>query len=285
MLPDKPKNIALLYNSFAASGKSVAVSEKIAAMLSVQNITHSCFMNDWPEHFNPFSDVFIVGGDGTFNFFVNKYTGMQLPLTLFKGGTGNDFHGLLYGDLILEQQLHIALSKPPQPVDIGKCNNRYFVNEAGFGFEGEVVRALTGRKKRPGKTSFMLTILKKIFSYRSKSYNIKTGEISIAGKKMLVDVCNGRRAGGGFLIAPEALINDGLFDIVITDALTPFQRLRFLPVMEKGKHLGLGFIRFFRTEHITIESDQPIQYHLDGEYFEAEKIEIEIIPGCLNIRF
>jgi diacylglycerol kinase (ATP) len=285
MFAGNPKNIALLCNTFAASGKSAPVSEKIAALLSAQNIRYSCFTNNWPNQFDQFTDIFIVGGDGTLNYFINKYPNIKLPLAFFKGGTGNDFHGLLYGPQTLEQQLQTALNNVPKPADIGKCNHRYFINEAGIGFEGEVVHTLTGQKKRPGKASFMLTILKKIFSYRSRYYTITAGEIVITGKKLLVDVCNGQRAGGGFFIAPEAKINDGLFDIVIANALTPFQRLRFLPVMEKGKHLPLKFIRHFRTKKIIIESDTIIQYHLDGEYFEAEKLELELLPAQLQIRY
>ena len=76
-----------------------------------------------------------------------------------------------------------------------------------------------------------------------------------------------------------------MFDIVIADALSPFQRLRYLPVIEKGKHLGLPFIQHFLTDKITVESEEPIQFHLDGEYAEAQKLEIEILPAALNFRY
>jgi diacylglycerol kinase (ATP) len=114
---------------------------------------------------------------------------------------------------------------------------------------------------------------------------IKSAKQNLAGKKLLVDISNGRRAGGGFHIAPEAKANDGLFDIIIADALSPFQRLLYLPVIEKGKHMNLSFIQHFRTKKICIESDQPIQYHLDGEYGEAQKLEIVILPDALNFRY
>ena len=100
----------------------------------------------------------------------------------------------------------------------------------------------------------------------------------------MVDISNGRRAGGGFYVAPEAKADDGLFDVVIVDALTPLQRLRYLPVIEKGKHLHLSFIHHFRTTNITIESNELIQYHLDGEYDEAKELEIEILPAALSFR-
>ena len=279
------KNIALVCNNLAGAGRAVTLTEAIAQGLTAKNITHTILREAWPDHFSDFTDIFIVGGDGTLNYFINRYPGIKLPLVIFKGGTGNDFHWLLYGNKTMGEQLETALVEVAKPIDIGKCNDRYFINGVGIGFEGQVAKALTGKKKRPGKASFLITILKKIVTYRSKNYSIKSAERNLSGKKLLVDIANGRRAGGGFHIAPKAKADDGLFDIVIADALSPFERLRYLPVIEKGKHLYLSFIHHFRTTNICIECDQLIQYHLDGEYNEARKIEIEIFPAALRFRF
>lgn len=279
------KNIAIVCNPLAGAGRSVSLADALAEKLKEKKIENTTFKDAWPQHFDCFTDVFISGGDGTLNFFINKYPGIKLPLVIFKGGTGNDFHWLLYGNKTMEEQLETILQSDPKPVDIGKCNTKYFINGIGIGFEGEVAKALTGKKKHPGKTSFLLTILKKIFTYQSKNYSIGSAEQTLSGKKLLVDISNGRRAGGGFHIAPQAEADDGLFDIVIVDALNSLQRLRYLPVIEKGKHLHLPFIHYFRLTNINLESDRLIQYHLDGEYYEAQKLEIQIQPAALNFLF
>ncbi|CAN5599920.1 diacylglycerol kinase family lipid kinase [soil metagenome] len=279
------KNIAVLCNLHAGSGRAGTCGERIAAELSVKNIIHTIFTNAWPKHFGDFTDIFIVGGDGTLNYFINQYPGICLPLVLFKGGTGNDFQWLLYGTKTLDEQLEVALYADAKPIDIGICNGRYFINGVGIGFEGAVVKALTGRQKLPGKTSFLFTILKKIFAYRSATYTIQCGDKTIAGRKLLLDISNGRRAGGGFHIAPNAAANDGLLDVIIADALTVLMRLRYLPVIEKGKHLSLPFIHHFHTTNIVVKSDEPMPYHMDGEYFEADKITIKMIPGALSFRY
>lgn len=279
------KNIAIVCNQLAGVGKAVILAEKIAGAISQKQIPYSLFKEKWPDDFDGFTDVWIAGGDGTLNYFINHYPEIKLPLVIFNGGTGNDFHWLLYGNKTFEEQLQTALHENPKPIDIGKCNDRYFINGVGTGFEGEVAKALTGKKKLLGKTSFLITILKKIFSFRSKNYSIKSAEQNLSGKKLLIDVSNGCRAGGGFHIAPEAKANDGLFDVVIADALTPFQRLRYLPVIEKGKHLQLSFITHFHTKQINIGSDSVIQYHLDGEYYEDKGLEIEMLAGHLLFRY
>ena len=279
------KNIAIVCNSLAGVGKAVILAQKLEKELVKQQIDNTLIIKNWPVDFNSFSDVWIVGGDGTLNYFINHYPDIKMPLVIFKGGTGNDFHWLLYGDKTFEEQLQVALNEPPKPIDIGKCNDRYFINGIGIGFEGEVARALTGKKKMLGKASFLITILKKIFSYRSKTYSVKSIEHNFSGTKLLVDVTNGRRAGGGFHVAPTAKADDGLFDVVIADPLNSLQRLRWLPVIEKGKHLGQSFIQHFHAKNITIESDTPMQSHLDGEYYESLKFEIEILEGKILFRY
>lgn len=279
------KNIAVVCNAIAGSGRAVIVAENITRDLLKKGIAHTLFKDLWPVNFNGFTAVFIAGGDGTLNYFINYYPGIQLPLVIFNGGTGNDFYWLLYGNKSFDKQMETVLSVNPKPIDIGKCNNQYFINGVGIGFEGEVAKALTGKKKMAGKTSFLITILKKIFTYRCKNYTIRSANQLVNGKKLLVDISNGRRAGGGFHIAPEAKADDGFFDVIIADALNPFERLRYLPVIEKGKHLGLSFITHFHTKNLTVESEGIIQYHLDGEYFETKRLSIEILPGKLNFLF
>jgi len=279
------KNIAILCNQLAGVGRAVALSQRITKELSTKQISHSFFKENWPADFNDFTDIWIVGGDGTLNYFVNHYPDIKLPLVIFNGGTGNDFHWLLYGKIDLEEQLQLALSASPKPIDLGKCNDRFFINGVGVGFEGEVAKSLTGKKKRAGKASFMAMILRKIFSYHSTTYRVIADDKTMATKKyMIIDVSNGSRAGGGFHIAPQAKANDGLFDIVLIDAMAPLKRLRWLPVIEKGKHLGLSFVQHLRAKKIIIESNSAIQSHLDGKNYATNKLEIEILPGKLLFR-
>lgn len=286
MQPAFQKNIAVLCNPLAGAGKAVVLAEKILIELSGKQIPYSFFKETWPLSFDGFTDAWIVGGDGTLNYFVNHYPDIKLPLVIFNGGTGNDFHWLLYGKISLEEQLKIALSAEPKPIDLGQCNEKYFINGVGVGFEGEVARSLTGKKKRAGKASFMAMILRKIFSYHSALYCITIDDKPFPEKKyLIVDISNGSRAGGGFHVAPEAKADDGLFDIVLSDALHSLKRLRWLPVIEKGKHLELPFINHSKAKKINIESDAVIQFHLDGEYYSADKLKVKIIPGHLMFRY
>ena len=279
------KNIAIICNPIAGSGRAIELAKKISVALDNRNIPNGLFEKQWPSDLVSFTDIFIVGGDGTLNYFINQYPDILTPLAIFDGGTGNDFHWLLYGEKKFEEQLALVLTTTAKPIDIGKCNEKFFINGVGIGFDGSVAKSLTGKKKKAGKTSFLIAILKKIFYYRSKSYSIISAEKKEDGKKLLIGVANGRRAGGGFHIAPEAVADDGLFDVITVAAMNPLKRLKYLPVIEKGKHLDLPFIQYFKTKKIQIESVGPMDIHLDGEYYSDDKVTIEILPGKLLFRY
>jgi diacylglycerol kinase family enzyme len=279
------RNIAIACNPLAGVGKAITLAEKIAAALKKRQIVFILFKGNWPADFSVFTDVWIIGGDGTLNYFINHYPEIKLPLVIFNGGTGNDVHSLLYGDKTFEEQLQTALAAEPRLIDAGKCNEKYFMNGVGIGFEGAIAKSLRGKKKKPGKTSFMGAILRKIFFYSSKKYKVSSGEHDGESKHLLISVMNGHRAGGGIHIAPAAAIDDGWMDVVMVDKLSPLLRLRWLPVIEKGKHLGLSFIKHFRIRKIIVTSERLIQSHLDGEYYEASRLEIEILPGKYLFRY
>jgi len=269
-----------------ANWRAVLLTERISSELVNRKISFTVHTDEWPDDFEGYADVWIIGGDGTLNYFINKYKELKLPLVIFNGGTGNDFHWFLYGEINFEKQIETVLAVVPRPIDIGKCNDRLFINGVGIGFEGEVARELTGKKKRAGKTSFMITVLKKIFSYQSKTYQITTDGKSFARKKyLIIDINNGSRAGGGFHVAPLASVSDGLFDLVVIETLRPIKRLRWLPVIENGKHLKLPFVNYSTVKKILIESDDLIQFHLDGEYYSTDKMEIEIISNKFLFRY
>lgn len=275
--------IAIVTNTLAGSGKAVKLAAKIKDLLQSRNIQSQIFTEkEWNNRIYDFDQVWITGGDGTIHYFVNQYHDIKIPLCIFNGGTGNDFHALLYGKTSLEKQIDHVLRTASKPIDAGKCNERFFLNGVGIGFEGAVVKSLRGVNKFGGKTFFLVAILKHIFFYKERSYKIVCAQNSFDDKFLMLSIANGTRYGGGFYVAPLAKPDDGLFDVNMVKPLSALKRLRYLPVIENGKHVSLPFINYFSTKKITISSSLPIQSHVDGEYLEANELTIEILPGHFN---
>lgn len=278
--------IAIATNTLAGSGKAVKLAARLQHLLTSRQIESQVFIEtEWDARMYQFDQVWITGGDGTVNYFINQFHDIKTPLCIFNGGTGNDFYALLYGKTTVEKQIGHVLSTTPKPIDAGKCNHRYFLNGVGIGFEGAVAKSLMGKNKWGGKTSFMISILKHILFYKEQEYVIRSEEKIKSGKYLMVSIANGTRYGGGFYVAPLAKPDDGLFDVNLVSPLAPLKRLRYLPVIEKGKHLSLPFIDYYNSKQITITSKKPIQAHLDGEYLEADELQIGILPSHFNFIF
>ena len=102
-------NIAILANPLAGKGDSHQIVAWLEIELIKKNIEFIVFKNQWPDNFDSFSDIWIMGGDGSINYFINRFQNCKIPITLFKTGTGNDFSWKLYGDASNKQIFETAL--------------------------------------------------------------------------------------------------------------------------------------------------------------------------------
>lgn len=260
------------------------MSEEIGAVLERKGLSFQIFL-EWPGSWAGFEQVWVVGGDGTLNWFINQYPDIKLPLAVFPGGSGNDFQWMLYGDLSLADQVDLVLGATPRAVDAGSCNGRLFLNGVGIGFDGAIVHDLLGKRKMAGKASYLLSILKHIMGYREKKCTLATDNETITENCLMISVANGSRYGGGFHVAPHARADDALLDVNLVGAISPMKRMRYLPVIEKGEHLSLPFVRYSQTARITVTSGSPQHAHLDGEYIFTDRFEIDVLPSRFLFKY
>ncbi len=277
--------VAILNNPRAGNGRPLRIANWLQQELTQRNIAYRVYTEEWPDDFTAYSDIWLIGGDGTINYFINRYPDCNKPLALFKGGTGNDFAWKLYGDKTIAAQLEQILSAEPQKVDAGKCNGHLFLNCIGIGFDGEIVRSMKNIRLLGGHIGYLLAVIRKIFGFREHAFTIFCNGEQWKEKFLLVMVVNSSRAGGGFFVAPGASIKDGELDMVLCKPRSLLQRLRYLPVIEKGKHLHLPFIVHRKIQACLIEADTIMDIQADGELISGEKLSIEILPGKFLFRY
>ena len=92
----------------------------------------------------------------------------------------------------------------------------------------------------------------------------------------MISVANGRAYGGGFQVSPKSEVDDGLLDLVIIQPMLPILRLFRIPLVEKGKHLEKSYVAHQTTQSVTIESEEEMSAHLDGEIISAKRFEVRI---------
>lgn len=279
------KNIGIFVNALAGKGNAVKILNNIVSFLKERRISHSVLINDWQSAYVDFTEAWIVGGDGTLNYFINHFPGIKIPLVLFKGGTGNDFAWKLYGDTSLKEQLEFVLKAAARNVDAASCNDKIFINGVGIGFDGEVLESMNTIRLFAGHLGYLMIVIKKIFTFKEYLFSIKSDTFSGAGKYLLLMVSNSSRTGGGFHVSPLAKIDDSLLNLILCNRLSIIKRLRYLPVIEKGKHLSLPFIKHFTGKSFVIDCEKELPAQLDGELIRAKRFEINILPDQFLFKY
>lgn len=272
-------HIALVCNPGPDNRRALGLVDRVKLLLQAKHIPFHIFVSNWPDNFDGYTAAWIFGGDGTLHFFINRYPEITIPLALFAGGSGNDFHWMLYSDEPPENGVERCLRGNSMQVDAGWCNGQIFLNGIGIGFDGAVVKDLLGKKKLAGKATYLLSIMKHILRYQEQPFIFDTGGGSFGKDCFLISIANGKRYGGGFCVAPKAVVDDGKLDLCVIGSINPVNRMRYLPVIEKGTHLQLPFIKYEQHPSVIIETPSLVHAHADGEYFTANRFEVRCLPG------
>lgn len=277
------RHFCIIVNPKAGNGRPLRLLPAVENELLEHGYTYSVFKNNLPQSLVGFSDLIIMGGDGTINKTLNHYKEIVIPIIILPAGTGNDFSWKFSGKQQVIALLKQTLNSVPVAVDAGVCNDQIFLNGVGIGLDGDVARGL-GVKKAFGFLSYLIQVLKTIFSFRHIKARVSWNENHRNDRYLMISVANGSRFGGGFLVAPRADISDGQLDLVLIKPLTILQRLLYLPRMKKGQHLDLPFVEYVSATSVTIESDGLMPAHLDGEVIVGTRFEIAVLKGKYFMR-
>lgn len=217
------------------------------------------------------------GGDGTLRDVAEAMAGASASLALLPLGTANDFAHAAGVPLEPEEAL-LLLEQPAQTVDLGAAGERIFLNMATGGF-GSTVTANTSEdlKKVLGAAAYMLTGLSRFSELQSASVELTGPDFHWQGQLLALGIGNGRQAGGGHELCPEAVIDDGLLDVSILPA--PQEVVGALRELLSGEGL---YVRA-RLPWVEIRSSQGVDINLDGEPLQAQQLRFEARPGALRL--
>ena len=232
-----------------------------------------------------FDLIVVAGGDGTINQVVNGLGEERIPIGIIGCGTGNDFARALGMPADPVAAVHRVMTGETQLVDLCRVNQRYFVSSVGIGFDGEVAfHANRGFRWVRGKTAYLCSIFKTLFSYRAQRIKLTVDGLVMEFNSLLVAVTNSPTYGGGYKINPEALINDGLFDVCAVQYMSRPEIIACLPLLLPGWHRSLKKVRMAKGRSITVESAEPFYYQLDGEVLTDKSLRFTMLPRALAVK-
>jgi diacylglycerol kinase (ATP) len=234
--------------------------------------------------------VVAAGGDGTIGEVVNglmQAAGDQVagPLAIIPLGSANDFIQTLGTPADIRGACQLLRTGQVRTIDVGRVNERYFINDVGVGFEPQVTLESRKIKWLRGTLIYLVAVLRAVRDPIQAHMTIEwDGGQRVSRPILLVSVANGR-CTGGFWLTPHAELDDGELDFIFADALSRLQILRFLPEVMRKTHLDKEPVTYGRTRHIVITSDDSLPVVADGEIMstEAHRLEIEVLPGRMQV--
>ena len=300
--------IFVIVNSHAGHGKGRKDWPVISALLEKAGITIESEFTKGKLHAKELAILAIesgyrklvaVGGDGTLNEIVNGIIEQQfcpsteVILGMIPIGSGNDW-GKMYnipGDY--ESAVEVIKRSKYFIQDAGKVtffrdekkHHRYFANIAGIGFDAVVVNKSNRQKEKNkgGKFLYLVNLFTSLFSstYCNAEILIDEKEINTSVFSMNVGIC--KYSGGGMMQVPEAIPDDGLFDITLIKDIGKFDVIRNVKNLYDGSFVKHPKVATFRAKQIKVISDTDVFVEVDGESMGTTPLEFEMIPACLRI--
>ena len=229
--------------------------------------------------------VIAWGGDGTINEVGSVLAFGPVPLGIVPAGSGNGLARDLGIDRRPARAIAAALKASPRTIDIGEIENRLFVNMTGAGIDAHIARRFNAPENmRRGFLGYARITFDLLRSYVPATYRITTGESRIEVRAVLVTIANSSQFGNGARIAPAARLDDGLLDLVVVGDRSAFSTLSQMPRLFTGRAERIPGCRFERVTDVTIETDQPMTFHVDGEPCEGgTRLHARVHPAALKV--
>ncbi|MEC0093435.1 diacylglycerol kinase [Paenibacillus macquariensis] len=213
--------------------------------------------------------IIAAGGDGTLYEVVNGMAGKENlpPLGLFPLGTTNDFARGLGIPKNWEDYCDLIIRQETRPIDVGKANDRYFINIAGGGTLTELTYDVPSKLKTLiGQLAYYLKGIEKMVSLSPQELFIKAnGQPDIHDEFMLFLIANTNSVGGFEKLAPDARIDDGLFDVIALKNCNLPEFVRVVRMALRGEHLKDKKVIHFQTDYMEVTSPGQVLLNLDGE--------------------
>lgn len=304
------KDIVAIINPNSAGGNTAKLWPQIKSSIEKSVGEFSPLFTSKPNHApelcrNALKEgarlVISVGGDGTINEVVNGFFENKKPinpdaeLAIISMGSGSDFIKTLGIPKTFDEACKVIASQTTRTIDaailgfIDHSNKevvRYFINIASFGIGGEVDERVNRSKKRfGGFWAFFTASIISLLTYKNKRVEIELDGKYLGEKKILLcAVANGRFFGSGMMVAPNAELDDGLFDVVIIGESPRVKVFMSMSKIYSGKHLSNPEVEVFRAKKVVARSTERVLLDVDGEQPGKLDAWFEIIPSAIKVR-
>lgn len=292
-----PKKLLLLVNPYSGSGKSLAACEYLKKQLT--DYTFSTIVSQYKGHFadflskedlNQYEKIIVFGGDGTMHEVTNGIAekGLTPPMLLFPCGGGKALNHDI-NNLDWESSLQKFKANNTKQIDIFKlqfANSTdtqplYGFNVIGWGLVS-YINATAEKLRWVGGLRYSLAAIIHIFKNPSFEAKVVVDDEVFTGKFCFVLACNTQHTGKAMKIAPLAVLDDGLLDVLVIKHVPFYHLLRLFPLIFSGKHIHSPLVIYKKARKFSIDAE-PLPLVLDGEVKGQTPLQAEVLPNRLNM--
>ncbi len=268
--------ILVIANPLAGAGKTLRLLPRIKQWLSASSHEFSFTIPESPDRMRSeimkaadqgIEALLLIGGDGTVHQALPAIAKTEIPFGYLPCGRGNDFARNVGLPSKLKENCSLPSSPSFHQIDLPRINHIPFIAVAYIGFAAEVNKlANEGRGYFGGTLGYIVCVLKALMNFRPFEVEMTIDDLTWRERVMMVSVANAPFYGGGMKIAPDATMNDGVFDICIVQELSKLELLQQFPKVFKGTHIFHPRVLMKTGTKIKLVSDENRDIFADGEY-------------------
>lgn len=296
----------VIVNPVAGKGAGLAQTEPVRTLLKSHQLDFDLIRTEGPGHAIELARqasldgcpvVVAVGGDGTSNEVINglmqaKEKGGGAAMGAIGVGTGNDFAYAAHIPAGIEAACQCLVQGHRGWIDVGRVRGgewpqgRYFGNGVGIGFDVVATLEVQKIKRITGTPAFFLAVLKTLLLYyKAPLMTLHLDDETLVQPLWMISIMNGRRFGGGFYVAPDALPDDGLFDLTMTRLTSRLVALRLIGMYLQGTQKKHWSVSSRQARQVTIDAENGLMSHADGEIFlqNGQHLELTLLPHRLEV--
>ena len=235
-----------------------------------------------------YDTVAAAGGDGTVRSVAQSLIGSRLRLGVIPVGTANNIARSLKIPFENQAALEVLAQGRERRIDIGKVGGEYFLEGAGVGLFADAIEAIGGSELRPNQVLRILRLLGPLWwNPNVSSLRLTLDGVKQSEQAIMVAIANTPYLGEGIPIAPEARLNDGLFDIILIGEMTRWELAQFARSALRGTHLALPKVRRTQAQILEINRVYPklhaLPVHADDHIAAHTPARFEVVPAALRV--
>jgi diacylglycerol kinase (ATP) len=282
---------ALVVNPVSGGGKGAVLGTEVAGFFAEKQLPYQIITSSSAEKLsrsltdfieknsNSIKGVIAIGGDGLAHLVLQIVVPRKIAFSVIPAGTGNDFVRALGSSLTeIRTQLNLVISNPPTEIDLGLVDSEWFGAVLSTGFDSVVNEKANSLKWPKGPMKYNVAIAMELPKFKPLKYMIELDNQIIETEAMLIAVGNGSSYGGGMKVCPDAVMNDGLFDVMVLRPVSKVEFVRVFPTVFSGKHVEHRQVDIYRTKRVSLHA-QAVAY-ADGERIGGLPVRAECIAGA-----